>query len=100
MGAYIANLIVKKMIAAGKDPHVTRVLVMGATFKENVSDIRNSKVADVIAELKSFSVNVEVVDSYADSDELQHEYGFPFWINPVQDMMLLLWPLTTSNTCT
>ena len=49
---------------------------MGATFKENVSDIRNSKVADVIKELKSFSLNVDVCDSHADSDELQHEYGF------------------------
>jgi UDP-N-acetyl-D-galactosamine dehydrogenase len=82
MGAYIANLIVKKLIAAGKDPHKTRVLVMGATFKENVSDIRNSKVADVINELKSFSVNVDVVDAFADSDELQHEYGFPLIPEP------------------
>lgn len=76
MGAYIAGLVVKKMIADGKDPHKARVLVMGATFKENVSDIRNSKVADVINELKSFSVNVDVVDAYADSEELKHEYGF------------------------
>lgn len=82
MGAYIANMIVKKLIAAGKDPHKTRVLVMGATFKENVSDIRNSKVADVINELKSFSVNVDVVDAFADSDELQHEYGFPLIAEP------------------
>jgi UDP-N-acetyl-D-galactosamine dehydrogenase len=58
---------------------------MGATFKENVSDIRNSKVADVIAELKSFSVNVEVVDAFADSDELQHEYGFPLIAEPGKD---------------
>ena len=49
---------------------------MGATFKENVSDIRNSKVADVVKELKSFYVNVDVEDPYADSDELKHEYGF------------------------
>ncbi|RYY64438.1 MAG: nucleotide sugar dehydrogenase, partial [Chitinophagaceae bacterium] len=50
--------------------------VMGATFKENVSDIRNSKVADVVKELKEFYVNVDVVDPYADSEELAHEYGF------------------------
>jgi UDP-N-acetyl-D-galactosamine dehydrogenase len=49
---------------------------MGATFKENVSDIRNSKVADVVNELKSFSLNVEVTDPHADSEELNHEYGF------------------------
>ena len=53
-----------------------RVLVMGATFKEDVSDIRNSKVVDVINELKSFSCHVEVVDPHADSDELNEEYGF------------------------
>lgn len=82
MGSYIANQIVKKLIADGKDPHKTRVLVMGATFKENVSDIRNSKVADVINELKSFSVNVEVVDAFADSEELNHEYGFPLIEQP------------------
>ncbi|MEJ7662153.1 MAG: UDP binding domain-containing protein [Hymenobacter sp.] len=49
---------------------------MGATFKENVEDIRNSKVADVIQELKNFSVNVDIVDPHANSNELNHEYGF------------------------
>ena len=52
-----------------------RVLVMGATFKEDVSDIRNSKVVDVINELNT-SCNVEVVDPHADSNELWDEYGF------------------------
>ena len=49
---------------------------MGATFKEDVSDIRNSKVADIVKELKSFGVKVEIVDPHADSIELKHEYGF------------------------
>ena len=49
---------------------------MGATFKENVSDIRNSKVADVVKELKSFSLNVDITDPHASSAELKHEYGF------------------------
>ena len=49
---------------------------MGATFKENVSDIRNSKVADVIKELKAYSLNVDVTDPHAESEELKHEYGF------------------------
>jgi len=49
---------------------------MGATFKENVSDIRNSKVADVVKELRSYSLNVDITDPYADSSELMHEYGF------------------------
>jgi UDP-N-acetyl-D-galactosamine dehydrogenase len=76
MGAYVAGKVVKKMVAAGVDIAKSRVLVMGATFKENVSDIRNSKVADVVRELKDFGVNVEVVDPHASSDELMHEYGF------------------------
>jgi UDP-N-acetyl-D-galactosamine dehydrogenase len=49
---------------------------MGATFKEDVSDIRNSKVADVVKEFQSFGVQVDVVDPHADSQELKHEYGF------------------------
>ena len=49
---------------------------MGATFKENVSDIRNSKVADVVKELQSYSLQVHVTDPHASSDQLKHEYGF------------------------
>ncbi|SNC77189.1 UDP-N-acetyl-D-galactosamine dehydrogenase [Hymenobacter gelipurpurascens] len=76
MGAYIARKTVQTMIKQGKDVSKGRVLVMGATFKENVEDIRNSKVADVIQELKNFSVNVDIIDPHADSEELHHEYGF------------------------
>ncbi|HET6245703.1 MAG: nucleotide sugar dehydrogenase [Bacteroidetes bacterium] len=76
MGFYIAKQTVKKIIAAKKDLNQAVVLVMGATFKEDVSDIRNSKVADVIKELKSFGVAVEIVDPHASSEELNHEYGF------------------------
>jgi UDP-N-acetyl-D-glucosamine/UDP-N-acetyl-D-galactosamine dehydrogenase len=76
MGFYVAKTCVKKIIAAGKNISKSKVLVMGATFKEDVSDIRNSKVADIVKELKSFGVKVEVVDPHADTDELKHEYGF------------------------
>ena len=76
MGFYIAKQTVKKIIAAGKNVLHARVLVMGATFKEDVSDIRNSRVADVICELKTYGIHVEVVDPYASSKELKHEYGF------------------------
>ncbi|MDZ4821900.1 MAG: UDP binding domain-containing protein, partial [Flavobacteriales bacterium] len=65
-----------KILEAGRNALEAKVLVMGATFKENVSDVRNSKIVDVIRELESFSVAVEVVDAHADSDELMHEYGF------------------------
>lgn len=76
MGGYVAKNCVKKIIASGKNISKSKVLVMGATFKEDVSDIRNSKVADIVKELKSYGVKVEVVDPHADSDELKHEYGF------------------------
>jgi UDP-N-acetyl-D-galactosamine dehydrogenase len=76
MGFYVAKQTVKKIIAAGKNVLNSRVLILGATFKENVSDIRNSRVADVVSELKSYGVNVEVTDPFASSKELQHEYNF------------------------
>lgn len=76
MGFYVAKTTVKKIIAAGRNISKSKVLVMGATFKENVSDIRNSKVADIVKELKSFGVDVHVADPHADSEELKHEYGF------------------------
>ncbi len=76
MGFYVAKTTVKKIIAAGKNIGESKVLVMGATFKEDVSDIRNSKVADIVKELISFGVQVDVADPHADSDELKHEYGF------------------------
>jgi UDP-N-acetyl-D-galactosamine dehydrogenase len=76
MGFYVGKQTVKKILEAGKNALESRVLVMGATFKENVSDIRNSKVVDVIRELESFSVQVDVMDPHADHEELMHEYGF------------------------
>ena len=76
MATYVARQVVKLLISRNIKVNGSRVLVMGTTFKENVSDIRNSKVADLIHELQSFCVNVEVVDPYADSDDLKHEYGY------------------------
>ena len=76
MGFYVAKTTVKKIIAAGKNINGSKVLVLGATFKEDVSDIRNSKVSDIVKELKSFGVKVDVSDPNASSEELKHEYGF------------------------
>jgi UDP-N-acetyl-D-galactosamine dehydrogenase len=76
MGFYVGKQTVKKMIGHGKNPMEARVLVMGATFKEDVSDIRNSKVIDVIRELESFACTVDVIDPHADSEEVFEEYGF------------------------
>lgn len=85
MGGYIAKKIVKRMIAIGKNILETRVLVMGVTFKENVSDIRNSKVVDIINELKDFGVSVDVMDPCADIDEVYREYGFRLIEKPGND---------------
>lgn len=76
MPLYVARKIVQHLIKTNGNISKSRVLVMGATFKENVSDIRNSKVADLVRELQSFSVNVDVIDPYASSEEVHHEYGF------------------------
>lgn len=76
MGNYIAKKIVQHVIGNNDNVKEAKILVMGATFKENVADIRNSKVADIVNILKAYHLNVDVTDPYASSDELQHEYGF------------------------
>jgi UDP-N-acetyl-D-glucosamine/UDP-N-acetyl-D-galactosamine dehydrogenase len=76
MAGYVAKKVLQHIIQNNGNVKDAKVLVMGATFKENVSDIRNSKVADVVKELQSYSLNVEVTDPHADSNELKHEYGF------------------------
>lgn len=76
MGGYIAKQIVKKLVKAGKHIQNSRVLIMGVTFKEDVSDIRNSKVVDVYRELLSYGVAVDVIDPYADAHEVKEEYQF------------------------
>ncbi|MDF1867210.1 MAG: nucleotide sugar dehydrogenase [Saprospiraceae bacterium] len=74
MPAYIAKKLVQKLIQKGKNPQDAKVLMMGITFKENVSDIRNSKVADLVRELMKFSINVHISDPYASPNEVAHEY--------------------------
>lgn len=76
MGSHIAGRITKEIVARNGASNGAKVLVMGATFKENVSDIRNSKVVDVIDELKSFGLQVDVIDPFASSDDLKKHYGF------------------------
>ncbi len=85
MAHYLAKKIVQHIIKTVSNVREAKVLVMGATFKENVSDIRNSKVADVIKELQSYFLNVDVHDPYADAQELQHEYGLSLTENPGTD---------------
>jgi UDP-N-acetyl-D-galactosamine dehydrogenase len=76
MAGYVARKVLQHIIQNNGDVKHAKVLVMGATFKENVSDIRNSKVADVVKELESYSLQVHVTDPHASSDQLMHEYGF------------------------
>jgi len=85
MGFYVAKQTVKKMIGHGKNPMEAKVLIMGATFKEDVSDIRNSKIVDVITELQSFACAVDVIDPHADTEELFEEYGFNLVEKPSND---------------
>ncbi len=75
MGKYIAEQTVKQMIANDLPVKGANVIVLGLTFKENCPDLRNSKVIDVIRELRSFGVNVHVHDPIAESGEAEHEYG-------------------------
>ncbi len=76
VGSHIAKELIKQMVSNDISLKKARVLVMGATFKENVADIRNSKVADIINELKNFHINVDVVDPRASGEHIFKEYGF------------------------
>ncbi|MDX9881852.1 MAG: nucleotide sugar dehydrogenase [Prolixibacteraceae bacterium] len=75
MGGYIGKQVVKKLIAGKTNPVGAKVLVMGVTFKENVSDVRNSKVFDIIRELNDYGVDVEACDPHASEKDVKEEYG-------------------------
>ena len=79
---FIAKKVVQSLIEKGMNPGNAKVLVMGITFKENVADIRNSKVADLIKELMSYSINVHTIDAHASANEVAHEYGITLLDNP------------------
>ena len=76
MGSYVATETVKMMINKGATIKGSNALVLGITFKENCPDIRNSRVIDIIEELESYHVNVDVYDPWASKEEVKHEYGF------------------------
>jgi len=84
MGSYIVRQIIKKLISSGKDLRKNHVLIMGITFKENVSDIRNSKVMDIYREFVSFGFSVDITDPYADAHEVKMEYGLDLVDNPAK----------------
>jgi UDP-N-acetyl-D-glucosamine/UDP-N-acetyl-D-galactosamine dehydrogenase len=82
MAAWVAKQVTIRLSNLFTNLKECRVLVMGTTFKENVSDIRNSKVADVVYELKEFGMKVEVVDPYAEPSEVHEEYGYELQEKP------------------
>jgi UDP-N-acetyl-D-galactosamine dehydrogenase len=82
MGVYVAEQTVKLMIRAGKVVHNARVLVLGLTFKENVPDIRNTRVADVINELRDFDLKVDVCDPRAAASQVEAEMGLQMVNDP------------------
>lgn len=75
MPAYVATKLVQMLLRKAKNPGNTKVLIMGLTFKENVSDVRNSKVADLVRELMKYAINVHLVDPCASPNEVAQEYG-------------------------
>jgi UDP-N-acetyl-D-galactosamine dehydrogenase len=76
MGSYVVSQGLKQLAGMDKDIHNCRVLVMGITFKENVGDIRNSRVVDMIREFQSFGIRTDITDPKASPGEVKQEYGF------------------------
>jgi UDP-N-acetyl-D-galactosamine dehydrogenase len=92
MGRYAARNVIKRMVKNGIDITKATVGVMGITFKENCPDIRNSKVVDLIGELRCWNINVVISDPWADPKEVKREYGLDLGVidshNPVDSLIV------------
>lgn len=75
MGAYVATQLVKKLASNKIHIDEAKILILGITFKGDCPDVRNTKIIDIIKELKDFNMSVDVYDSWANADEVKHEYG-------------------------
>ncbi|MGH6636692.1 MAG: nucleotide sugar dehydrogenase [Gammaproteobacteria bacterium] len=75
MGSFVAQQLVKQLICEGRKVKGSTVTVLGLTFKENVPDLRNTRVIDIVRELKDYQIDVQIVDPLADPAEARHEYG-------------------------
>jgi UDP-N-acetyl-D-glucosamine/UDP-N-acetyl-D-galactosamine dehydrogenase len=84
MGAFVAQSTIKTLVAQGRPIHSSRVAVLGVTFKENVPDIRNSRVPDILRELSEYGVSARVWDPHADPAEVKHEYGLE--LSSIEDL--------------
>ena len=92
MANYVANQVLKLMLKRGINPIEARTLVLGLTFKENCPDVRNTKVVDVIAELGSYGISIDVYDPWVDPQEAAEEYGIELLSEPrkgVYDVIVL-----------
>lgn len=85
MGEYVVSQLVKSMMKKSIQVNKSNVLLLGLTFKENCPDIRNTKIVDIVHELKEYNVNVDVYDPWASSKETQHEYGIELIDEPKQN---------------
>ncbi|EIT7026108.1 Vi polysaccharide biosynthesis UDP-N-acetylglucosamine C-6 dehydrogenase TviB [Vibrio vulnificus] len=85
MGQYVVSQFVKKMLKKRIHVEGANVLVMGLTFKENCPDLRNTKVVDIVAELKEYNINVEIMDPWCSNEEARHEYGLSLCEKPKQN---------------
>ena len=87
MGKYVAENVVKKLIAAGKNVKDAKVAILGFTFKENCPDTRNTRVIDIVNELKEYGITPVIADPVADTEEGRSHYGLEFAdISAVKDM--------------
>ncbi len=91
MGIFVANKVIKLMIQKGIQVKGANVLILGFTFKENCPDVRNTRVVDVYNELLQFEINVDIYDTWADKEEVKHEYGIKLndSLNSKYDCILL-----------
>jgi UDP-N-acetyl-D-galactosamine dehydrogenase len=99
MEFYVAKRVVKQILATGKAITTAKVLIMGATFKENVSDIRNSKVIDIVHELQQYKVEVDIIDPYASNEQLQEEYGISLTQNIRNDYDAIIAAVNHKEYC-
>jgi UDP-N-acetyl-D-galactosamine dehydrogenase len=82
MGAYVVSQLVKNMLKTRIQVEDANVLVMGLTFKENCPDLRNTKVVDIVSELKEYNINVDITDPWCSTEQAEHEYGLSLTQSP------------------
>jgi len=87
MGKYVATEVIKQMMRKNLKIIDSKVLILGFTFKENCPDVRNTRVIDIFNELKSFDMNVDVYDPWANPEEVRHEYEIELLTGEIQDLL-------------